>query len=89
MKILLPNEKVVLCQGKLSIDMFLWIPEDEWKILNPDVLSEALKQDNQSHIALFFGVYHSAISRLWKQFITRQIVVQRSFGMSSKGYDPR
>ncbi|GFV64275.1 transposable element Tcb2 transposase [Trichonephila clavipes] len=31
-------------------------------------------------VTLFFGAHHSVISRLWKQFQTTQIVVQRSVG---------
>ncbi|GFS93084.1 HTH_Tnp_Tc3_2 domain-containing protein [Trichonephila clavipes] len=31
-------------------------------------------------VALFFGVHHSEISRLWKQFQTTQIVVRRLVG---------
>ncbi|GFV37179.1 transposable element Tcb1 transposase [Trichonephila clavipes] len=31
-------------------------------------------------VALFFGVHHSVISRLWKQFQTTQTVVQRPVG---------
>ncbi|GFS67873.1 uncharacterized protein TNCV_2295261 [Trichonephila clavipes] len=35
-------------------------------------------------VALFFGVHHSVISRLWKQFQTTQTVAQR---WSPKGYN--
>ncbi|GFX58005.1 HTH_Tnp_Tc3_2 domain-containing protein [Trichonephila clavipes] len=31
-------------------------------------------------VALFFGVHHSVISRLWKQFQTTQTVVRRPVG---------
>ncbi|GFX48901.1 transposable element Tcb2 transposase [Trichonephila clavipes] len=31
-------------------------------------------------VALFFGVHHSAISRLWKQFETTQTIVRRHVG---------
>ncbi|GFS71489.1 uncharacterized protein TNCV_5051821 [Trichonephila clavipes] len=31
-------------------------------------------------VALFFGVHHSVISRLWKQFQTTQTVVRRLVG---------
>ncbi|GFY03267.1 transposable element Tcb1 transposase [Trichonephila clavipes] len=31
-------------------------------------------------VALFFGVHHSAISRLWKQFETTKIIVRRPVG---------
>ncbi|GFV38153.1 HTH_Tnp_Tc3_2 domain-containing protein [Trichonephila clavipes] len=31
-------------------------------------------------VALFFGVHHSVISRLWKQFQTKQTVVRRPVG---------
>ncbi|GFV06700.1 HTH_Tnp_Tc3_2 domain-containing protein [Trichonephila clavipes] len=33
-----------------------------------------------THVALFFGVHHSLISRLWKQFQTTQTVVRRPVG---------
>ncbi|GFW33376.1 uncharacterized protein TNCV_2795431 [Trichonephila clavipes] len=36
-------------------------------------------------VTLFFGVYHSVISRLWKQFQITQTVVRRR---SPKGYNP-
>ncbi|PRD30573.1 UNVERIFIED_CONTAM: hypothetical protein NCL1_26029 [Trichonephila clavipes] len=37
-------------------------------------------------VALFFGVHHSVISRLWKQFQNTQTVIRR---WSLKGYNPR
>ncbi|GFV06634.1 transposable element Tcb1 transposase [Trichonephila clavipes] len=37
-----------------------------------------------THVALFFGVHHSVISRLWKQFQTTQIVVRRPVGGSPR-----
>ncbi|GFW86312.1 uncharacterized protein TNCV_4330961 [Trichonephila clavipes] len=36
-------------------------------------------------VALFFGVRHSVISRLWKQFQTTQIVVRRPVGCLAQG----
>ncbi|GFY06196.1 HTH_Tnp_Tc3_2 domain-containing protein [Trichonephila clavipes] len=33
-----------------------------------------------TNVALFFGVHHSVISRLWKQFQTKQRVVRRPVG---------
>ena len=55
--------------------VFLWFPEDEWKILSAVGRIEA--GQSITDVALFFGVPHSVISRLWKQFQTIQTVVWR------------
>ncbi|GFY02481.1 transposable element Tcb2 transposase [Trichonephila clavipes] len=39
-------------------------------------------------VALFFGVHHSVISRLWKQFRTTQTVVRRPVGGRPRVTDP-
>ncbi|GFV92171.1 HTH_Tnp_Tc3_2 domain-containing protein [Trichonephila clavipes] len=39
-------------------------------------------------VALFFGVHHSVISRLWKQFQTTQTVVRRPVGGRSRVKTP-
>ncbi|PRD19228.1 UNVERIFIED_CONTAM: hypothetical protein NCL1_58067 [Trichonephila clavipes] len=39
-------------------------------------------------VALFFGVHHSVISRLWKQFQTTQTVVRRPVGSRPRVTSP-
>ncbi|GFU66353.1 HTH_Tnp_Tc3_2 domain-containing protein [Trichonephila clavipes] len=41
-----------------------------------------------TEVALFFGVHHSAISRLWKQFQTTQTVVRRLVGSRPRVTNP-
>ncbi|GBN31320.1 hypothetical protein AVEN_28090-1 [Araneus ventricosus] len=59
----------------VKLDVFLWLPEDEWKILSAGGRIEA--GQSITDVGLFFGVHHSVISRLWKQFQTSQKVVRR------------
>ncbi|GFU71591.1 HTH_Tnp_Tc3_2 domain-containing protein [Trichonephila clavipes] len=55
--------------------------KNERKILSGGVLWLFIEAGQSiTDVALFFGVHHSVISRLWKQFQTTQTVVQRPVG---------
>ncbi|GFV78965.1 uncharacterized protein TNCV_4347241 [Trichonephila clavipes] len=56
------------------------VQKNEWKILSAGVLWGIETEQSITDVALFFGVHHSVISRLWKQFQTTQTVVRRPVG---------
>ncbi|GFV08164.1 HTH_Tnp_Tc3_2 domain-containing protein [Trichonephila clavipes] len=68
--------------------VFLWHQENEWKILSAGGLWGALAGQSITDNALFFGVHHSLISRLWKQFQTTETVVRRPVGGRSRVTTP-
>lgn len=71
-------------QVVFETEVFLWLPEGEWKILSTGVLWDVLMQDNQSQMVFFFMGFIIPYCHNFEPNIC-----PKTCGWSSKGYEPR
>lgn len=72
----------------LKTSVFLWFPEHEWKTLGAGGQADALEQDNQSQMLLFF--HHSLFHyfKIMETILNQLNSCQKTCDQSSKSYDP-